>query len=248
MPTSLTCAIDRRSAYTLVRPVGDLDLAGSALVRTTLLKALADQPEAILVDLSGVLTADLGTLSVFLAVGREAARWPAIPLLLCAPSPLVSAHFARAPTLAWTIFPTVSQAALTVGTGAPTPMLVEDMLPIAGAARSARNLVTEACVRWKMPALVPDASIVVSELVANAVLHAGTIFTVRISLRPRYVHIAVRDGSMMVPVIPPKDQRVEGGRGLLLVMALAAAWGHLQTPDGKVVWATLRRLDGDATS
>ncbi len=244
MRTSLTCSIDKRGSYTLVSPVGDLDLAGSALVRTTMLKVLADQPDAILVDLSGLASADLGTLSVFLAVGREAARWPAIPVLLCAPIPSVAIHFARAPALAWTIFPSVALAARSVATGAPTPMLVEEMLPLSGAPRIARDLVMEACLRWDLPALVPDASIVVSELVANAVLHADTIFTVRVSLRPRHLHIAVRDGSTAVPAIPPVAQRAEGGRGLLLVAAVSAAWGHLGTADGKVVWATLRRGDG----
>jgi hypothetical protein len=31
-----------------------------------------------------------------------------------------------------------------------------------------------------------------------------------------------------------------GGRGLILVEALATKWGHLPTRDGKVVWAMLR--------
>jgi len=245
MRTSLTCSIDKRASYTLVSPVGDLDHAGSAVVRTALMTVLADQPDAILVDLSGVASADLGTLSVFLAVGREAARWPAIPVLLCAPIPAVAIHFARSPSLAWTIFPSVALAARTVGTGTPTPTIVEEMLPIAGAPRRARNLVTEACLGWSLPALVPDAAIVVSELVANAVVHAKTIFTLRISLRTRYLHLTVQDGSTTLPAVPPPRQRLEGGRGLLLVTAVAAAWGHLGTTDGKVVWATLRRVDDD---
>ena len=243
MPTSLTCSVDRRSSYTLVSPVGDLDLAGSTLVHTTLLKVLADQPDAILVDLSGVASAELATLSVFLVVSREAARWPAIPVLLCAPSPSVAVHITRTPGLAWTIFPSVLLAARNVGANAPSPAFVAEMLPVTGSAREARNLVTEACLRWNQPALVPDAAIVVSELVTNAVVHAMTIFTSRVSLRPRYVHVAVRDGSLLPPVMPSRDGRREGGRGLMLITAVAASWGHLQTHDGKVVWATLRRVD-----
>jgi anti-anti-sigma regulatory factor/anti-sigma regulatory factor (Ser/Thr protein kinase) len=245
MSNNLTCSIDRRSSYTLVRMVGDLDAASSALAHRVLMKVIADQPDAILVDLSDVTCTVPAALSVFLVAKREAARWPTIPLLLCAPSSSVAGHLSGAAGRpgTTTVFASVVLAARAIGTGVPTPMVLEDMLPVVGAARRARNLVTEACRQWGLPALVPDASVVVSELVSNAVVHAKTVFTVRVSLRARYLHLAVRDGSTTSPQIPTGAEHRLGGRGLIVVAALATAWGHLQTDDGKVIWATLRRVD-----
>lgn len=247
MSNNLTCSIDRLSSYTLVRMVGDLDVTSSAVAHRALMKVIADQPDAILVDLSGITCTVPAALSVFLVARREAARWPTIPLLLCAPSSSVAGQLSRAAGLpgTTTVFASVALAARAIGTGTgvPTPMFMEDMLPAVGAARRARNLVTEACRQWDLPALVPDASVVVSELVSNAVVHAKTVFTVRVSLRARYLHLAVRDGSTTSPQIPAGEQHRPGGRGLIVIAALATAWGHLQTYDGKVVWATLRRLD-----
>jgi hypothetical protein len=40
-------------------------------------------------------------------------------------------------------------------------------------------------------------------------------------------------------ILPDLDTG-RGGRGLILIDALAASWGSTPMPDGKVVWATLR--------
>ena len=81
---------------------------------------------------------------------------------------------------------------------------------------------------------------VVTELAANAVVHAQTSFTVTVS-RPAggTIRISVRDAS----VDPPRPRRpapLDGsGRGLGLVAALTAVWGCDIVPGGKVVWAEL---------
>ena len=43
-----------------------------------------------------------------------------------------------------------------------------------GAARQARELVTEACARWELTDLVGPACTIVTELVNNVVVHAQT--------------------------------------------------------------------------
>jgi anti-sigma regulatory factor (Ser/Thr protein kinase) len=97
-------------------------------------------------------------------------------------------------------------------------------------------------VRWGLPHLVAPASLVVSELVSNVVDHAHTMMTMRLSLRRRYLNIAVTDGSPAEPVAPA-DLPASGarGRGLFLVDATASSWGWLPTDGGKVVWAALAR-------
>jgi anti-sigma regulatory factor (Ser/Thr protein kinase) len=84
-----------------------------------------------------------------------------------------------------------------------------------------------------------DARLVVSELATNAVLHAGTPFSVSVRYTGSAVRIAVRDGSPTRPVLRNGGPASLSGRGLHLVQAIAEAWGVDSDPDGKAVWAEL---------
>jgi anti-anti-sigma regulatory factor len=240
MPTDIRCVIDDHPSHAVVRIVGTLDLPGTVAVHTVLLKCLAEQPPVLIVDLSGMHLADQQALSVFLAVARQATRWPAVPMLLCGPAP-DTAHLLRTRSVdrSLPILPSVSAAVRSLGQVPLAPSLSEDLLPIVGAGRRARELVTEACLRWEVPALVSPACTVVTELVNNAVAHAHTMMRLRLSLRGRYLHIAVRDGSTEPPVMRDVAASDLSGRGLALVDAVARSWGSLAIEGGKVVWAVL---------
>ena len=79
-----------------------------------------------------------------------------------------------------------------------------------------------------------DAVLVVSELAANAVLHAraGT-FTVRAERHDTWVHVEVQDAGGAWGT-PEPDGRPHG---LDLVALLARTWGTRLSPAGRVVWA-----------
>jgi len=81
---------------------------------------------------------------------------------------------------------------------------------------------------------------VVSELSTNAVIHAQTPFSVHISWNGEVVLVQVTDGSPAQPAINRVDSGAPGGRGLVVVDAVAEQWGSIPLPDGKTVWATLR--------
>ncbi|MGW4345214.1 ATP-binding protein [Streptomyces sp. NPDC004690] len=86
------------------------------------------------------------------------------------------------------------------------------------------------------------AALLISELLANAVQHAGTG---RICLTSRLTTTALRievsDSSSLLPVAGLPDQDAESGRGLLLVAALADRHGVEPTPTGKRCWAEISR-------
>jgi anti-sigma regulatory factor (Ser/Thr protein kinase) len=85
------------------------------------------------------------------------------------------------------------------------------------------------------------AELVVTELISNAILHAKTEIELVVALREPFLHISVADGSSAPPRLMSADSaEVVGGRGLILVEALATKWGYLPTRDGKVVWSMLR--------
>jgi anti-anti-sigma regulatory factor len=238
MPDTLECLVDRRERYTVVRLIGALDVSSVARVRSIVRKTLVEQPPAILVDLSGVGVCDPPYLAVFRVLARQAARWPVIPMLLCAPSPAVAAVVGPVSGL---VYPSVDAASAQIGWGPATPVVAEDLLPVVGAGRRGREVVVEACLRWELPHLVGPACVVVSELVNNAVEHAGTMITLRLTLRPRHLHLVVQDGSTAPPVLGGPGPR-SVSRGLRLVNAEAATWGHLATADSKAVWATFSRV------
>jgi GAF domain-containing protein/anti-sigma regulatory factor (Ser/Thr protein kinase) len=100
--------------------------------------------------------------------------------------------------------------------------------------------------------LVDDAVLLTSELVTNAVVHAGTQVQVTCKLVASAVEVVVRDShpARMVPG-PAPDESVPaertGGRGLLLPSALASAWGVSYGTDAKAVWFRMG-LKGDRTT
>lgn len=89
--------------------------------------------------------------------------------------------------------------------------------------------------------LVDDAALVLTELAANALMHARSAFRVAVTSEPGVVCISVHDASPVLPI--PRDQELmaQSGRGLGLVAAVSRCWGVDLAPDGKVVWAELRR-------
>ena len=85
------------------------------------------------------------------------------------------------------------------------------------------------------------ATLLVSELVANAVLHTGTPFDVVVRPGADRVRIEVHDGSPELPVRRHYSNMSGTGRGLMLVEQMAAGWGSDLTAKGKVVWFELDR-------
>jgi hypothetical protein len=118
-------------------------------------------------------------------------------------------------------------------------MVVQDLLPVSGAPRSARNIITDACGRWNLLHVVGPASLIVSELASNVVDHAHTIMTLRATVHPSALHLAMQDGSSAPPVLRTSTVPTERGRGLQLVEAVSTAWGYRLEHGGKTVWATL---------
>jgi CheY-like chemotaxis protein len=104
----------------------------------------------------------------------------------------------------------------------------------------ARRFVVERCVGWGCPEVADDAELVASELVTNALIHAGTVCDLGLGLSETTLRLHVIDGGAEAPA--PREARGEDeqGRGLLLVSLLCTAWGTEPLPGGgKVVWAEL---------
>jgi anti-sigma regulatory factor (Ser/Thr protein kinase) len=103
---------------------------------------------------------------------------------------------------------------------------------------AARALVGEA-VAGSGADTVDSARLLTSELVTNAVVHAGTDVEVRVRRLANGVRVEVADHEAKPPVptsVPALSLR---GRGLDLVATVADDWGFECRDDGKVVWFEL---------
>ncbi|MEV4143855.1 ATP-binding protein [Amycolatopsis sp. NPDC049691] len=95
-----------------------------------------------------------------------------------------------------------------------------------------------------------DVLMVTTELVTNAYDHGQGPLEVRMSYTPVpcRVHVEVDDSCLDQPVLSRPSPTTPGGRGMLLVDKLAAAWGvreHRET-GSKTVWADVACDGADA--
>lgn len=108
----------------------------------------------------------------------------------------------------------------------------------------ARHFVRDLLVGWDLGSLVEDDQLGTSELVANAIRHAGTdlVLTVRVD---GLITISIQDGQpeLRRPVVADSDFLAENGRGLHIVAAIARDWGITTAANGKVVWFNLALPD-----
>lgn len=100
-----------------------------------------------------------------------------------------------------------------------------------------RRFATEIVAASALAELGLDVELVVSELVTNAVLHAGLPVHLGVTVGADAVRIEVRDTSRALPVRPLRSDDAMTGRGLALVGALTRQWGVDAVDDGKIVWA-----------
>jgi Anti-sigma regulatory factor (Ser/Thr protein kinase) len=102
---------------------------------------------------------------------------------------------------------------------------------------AARRFVTETLVEAGMTSVVDDARLSISELATNAVVHAGTDFSVTIHISAGHLYVEVRDGDPRDLVVQREPRNVAlSGRGLGIVGRLADSWGSRVEDHGKVVW------------
>jgi MEDS: MEthanogen/methylotroph, DcmR Sensory domain len=110
---------------------------------------------------------------------------------------------------------------------------------------AARHFAVGALRRLDAADLAGDAALVVTELAANAVIHAQSGFTVDLSLYRDVLRISVRDGGPWPPVDGVAVLPAAPLHGLGAVAALASRWGvEPLGREGKTVWVELRRAAG----
>ncbi|MDG6103816.1 ATP-binding protein [Dactylosporangium aurantiacum] len=242
--TTLACILEREFPICHLRLRGTLSLATVPQLRATGLKAFADQPDLVLIDVSGLEVEDDVTLTAFPALVHQGSA-DNVSVMLYGVRPALAVQLDRIVVARQVPTFETREQALAAHARWPAPTRAQiDLAPDRDATALARDLVDRCCERWGVRHVADDAALVVTELVANAVQHARTGSTVVVTLRERYLHVAVRDRSSRRPRRITADNELESGRGLLIVDGVATSWGVIDTVGGKVVWATLRLRRG----
>lgn len=114
------------------------------------------------------------------------------------------------------------------------------------AVADARRFIRNTLISWGLSGredLVADAVLLASELVTNAIVHAGTPVQLTCRLDGANVEVSVLDRhpARVIPDPPGAAAEVDrpSGRGLLLPAALSSSWGVTYAPAAKVIWFRL---------
>ncbi|MET9443555.1 ATP-binding SpoIIE family protein phosphatase [Streptomyces sp. NPDC006610] len=100
----------------------------------------------------------------------------------------------------------------------------------------ARHSVVRQLAAWGLDELAFTTEIIVSELVTNAIRHAGGPIGLRL-IRSSVLVCEVTDSINTQPRMRRARSTDEGGRGLFIVAQLAQRWGSRYGPTGKIIWA-----------
>ncbi|GHJ40546.1 SpoIIE family protein phosphatase [Streptomyces sp. TS71-3] len=121
--------------------------------------------------------------------------------------------------------------------------------PVGRSVATARSFVRDTLQGWGLTDIADDAVVLTSELVTNAVVHAGTAAQVlclraaegvRIEVADRYPE---REVPLQYKPVDMGSPDSEGGRGLQLCAALASKWGVEYSRTHKQVWFQLTSPD-----
>jgi anti-sigma regulatory factor (Ser/Thr protein kinase) len=92
---------------------------------------------------------------------------------------------------------------------------------------------------WALTEFEEPVSAIIAELVANAVLHAGTDLILRLSCSGSRIRIEVDDRDTRPPVLTEPFGLQEGGRGMVIIARYSTTWGTVPSREGKTVWAEI---------
>jgi anti-anti-sigma regulatory factor len=241
MSDEFSVEVEHMSPMVLVLPRGVLDALTAPDLRAALLECLAEQPIGVIVDASELSVLDDIGMMVLSSVAQQSERWPGTSFAVVAPTNEFAAGLARMGADRYMSVCTDRDAAFIELSRRPVPPWSRHRI---SPGRNAPGIARAAVQAFLEEQGVGDgdaAQLVASELVTNAVVHAGTLIDLTLRLTPPFLHIAVRDGGAgQVRIRSIVDESSESGRGLLLVDALATAWGSLVSQSGKIVWATVR--------
>ncbi|MEV6966112.1 hypothetical protein AB0M47_13440 [Hamadaea sp. NPDC051192] len=225
-----------------VRVHGAMTLAAATRLRLAVRKCVADAPRLIILNLTNVTEADATGLVAVPTLQRYCCdlEYP-IPLLIQAPpdstaARLIQRHLHVRATVCAEVDPAAPIRLLPV---APVPEARLTLWATPTMAARVHRFARRTCWSWLMPWMVNRVQLVAAELTANAVAHAASPRTLRLTLGPDTLRVAVSDATRDLPHMVLGEEP-DVGHGLGIVDLVAERWGTILSGPGKEVWADIR--------
>jgi anti-anti-sigma factor len=235
----LICRAECGRPVGVVRASGVLSRHTTPALRAAVHECLAEKPDAVVVDLTELSTERDAGLGFLAAMARAAVAYAGVRILLCTPSAELRETFDQlGVTRQLPVCASLAEAMAVAHQSSPARRARRRLPAGSVAGQAGRDLLVMMCQKWAIEDVVDRMATILTELVANAVLHAGTELVLSVSVSGGHLYVAVHDGSSQPPRLGG-DEGTGGGSGLLVVDALAEAWGFTPTAHGKVVWASV---------
>ncbi|HET6562280.1 MAG TPA: ATP-binding protein [Marmoricola sp.] len=127
-----------------------------------------------------------------------------------------------------------------------SPTLSRRLAPHPASVGEGRRFIRKVLEDGRRDDLCDAAELVVSEVVTNALVHAGTEVQIAALLGRDGVRVEVSDGSPHLPATKNYADLAATGRGLQLLEQMVDRWGVDPHDEGKTVWFELGTLAGPA--
>jgi hypothetical protein len=218
-------------------------------LRTALVKAVVEQPKALVVDVDHLEVPAPSAWSVLTSVQWMTSEWPGVMICGVCTKPPVRAVLAHQGVSRYVPIFESKGAALHAATSGEllrgVRLRATRPLPRhAASAGMAREFIRRTLIKWSHPNYFNAASAIAGELIRNVLQHTMSAPRIRLELDGDMLTVAVADGSSRPAIRRESAYGTEALSGLGVVSALSKSWGCLATGDGKVVWAVIGSADG----
>ena len=226
----------------VIRAAGVLDRSTAPDLRVAFEKAFAQDPQAVVGDLTDLRCPVLHDLALLLSVGDRAAESRDPLVFLAGATGTLAEQLSRLGLdRRFVLAPTVEDALAQVRLRPRPPVAKLRLVGLPRRVRAARRFAVDHCRAWGEPALCATVALVVSELSTSALRNGLAPEEVRLTLMPRRLRVTVR--SRQDDELDPfwaTPQR--SSLGLFLVAGLSRACGTEPTFDGgELTWCLLDR-------
>ena len=220
---------------------GVLDDTTYVPLRNAIVKTALDEPDAVIIDVTGLAVRDDPAWVVFTSARWQIAEWPDIPIgLVCAHDQGRSALRRNGITRYVPVYQTLWSALTELpaeGLRRYRRRAAATLLPMNSSIHRCRELTAQWLAAWSRNDFIYAVSIVASELVEMALADTDSPFSLRLETDGSTIAAAVQHRGMT-----KTSRRGSAGdsvSGLDLVAAASRVWGSYTSAAGNTVWAVI---------